>query len=341
MPFISIIIPVYNIEKYIIDCLDSVKNQTFNDYEVIVVNDGSEDSCEQLISDYIRQNCLENFYLVSKPNGGLSSARNAGLVVAKGEWISFVDGDDWVEPDYLSEMAECLKKYPSDLCVGGYSAYDVNTGESEKWNNYPVESGEMPEDIDKLHSFGFVWGRLYKKAIIDKYNLRFDERIRYAEDNAWQFDYNKYIKSFCCTDKVLYNYRINREGSLTQKLIHPQMKYYIAEHMKEFTECIDFVYLEKAVKNNLRFLNPVWGILTTYVTNCILDGNLELAKQEKNKELSKLIISSFTPKTKKEKIFYIFWKMPFWIFAILIKIYYGNFEKLRKSRLVRYLSSNK
>ena len=168
MPYVSIIIPVYNVEKYILECLESVIGQTYNDYEVIIVNDGSDDISDLLISNFIVENKADKFRLITKENGGVSSARNVGLDVAKGEWVTFIDGDDWVEPDYLKVLVDCLRQYPSDLCIGGYQAFDEDSSEFEKWNDYPKLFGTMPQDLDGLHSFGFIWADFIKNQLLIK-----------------------------------------------------------------------------------------------------------------------------------------------------------------------------
>lgn len=185
MPFISVIVPVYNIEKYIIPCLRSIREQKFEDYELIIVNDGSCDTSGQLINEYINNENDNRIRLINKKNGGISSSRNAGLDAAKGEWISFIDGDDWVEPNYLSALVENLKEYPSDLSIGGFRDVNDVTSETKIWSNYTANYGKIPHDLKHLHSFGVVWGRLYKRSIIEEHNIRFDERIQYAEDKAW------------------------------------------------------------------------------------------------------------------------------------------------------------
>ena len=117
---VSIIIPVCNLEKYIRKCLQSVLDQTFHNYEVIVINDGSQDKSQDIIEEFIETNHLSNFKLINKKNGGLSAARNDGMSQAEGKWITFIDGDDWIEPNYLFAMMEALEKHPSDLCYAGY-----------------------------------------------------------------------------------------------------------------------------------------------------------------------------------------------------------------------------
>lgn len=335
---ISVIIPVYQVEQYIWDCLESVRAQTFQDFEVIIVNDGTKDSSAVLADAFIQQYCLKNFRIVHKKNGGLSSARNAGLDVAAGEWIFFLDSDDWIAANALEALDQCRQKQPSDLIAGGYQAYDQNTGEMEVWSNYPCEFGLMPEDLDKLHSFSFCWGRLYKRSIIEEHGLRFDERVEYAEDNSWQFDYMQWISAFSYTNEVIYNYRINREGALTKKLVTPRMKYYIAEHMYPFFSKLEKELVSDSLRENPRLLSVTWDVLSTNVVNDILDKDYRSAREKIHSDLGNAVNQAFLPRSKKEKIFLTLWRYSFPLLCVFVKFYYGNFDALRRSKLMRILS---
>lgn len=337
-PLISVIVPVYNIEKFIIPCLESLKVQTFNQFEVIVVNDGSKDNCAEIIESFINRNQLNNFFLYTKENGGLSSARNYGMKKARGEWVFFLDGDDWVEPECLKILAESALNHTPDLVLGGYQAVDDITGKKEIWSNYPKEYGLIPQDFDGIHSFGFCWGRLYKKSIIDKYNLTFDTRVLYAEDNAWQFDYNQHVKSYSCSNEILCNYRINREGASTGKLVTPQMKYFIWEHMEKFIEAFSEKDLEFALKTNPGFNRVFWRVISTAITNDILEHKITEAKAKRKMHLTKIASETFNAQSQKDKFFVLIFKKSFFLLRVFIYIYYNNFEKLRKSKFLNKIS---
>ena len=106
-PKITVIVPVYNVEKYLPECLDSLAGQTYKNLQVLVVNDGSTDSSPQIIEDYVRR-FPDRFAQLNKPNGGLSDARNFAIGKAEGEWIAFLDSDDWADPEYYAKMAEVM-----------------------------------------------------------------------------------------------------------------------------------------------------------------------------------------------------------------------------------------
>lgn len=338
---ISIIIPVYNTENYIIKCLDSVRAQTLSDYEVILVNDGSTDNSENLITDYILQNNLSKFRLLNKENTGISSARNIGLSLANGKWILFLDSDDWIEPGCLQELLSVANKSSTDLVIGGYQAYDETTEQTEVWSRYPCDGGSVPEDMHNLYSFSFCWGRLYKKSIIDEYGLRFDERIKYAEDNAWQLDYIQHIKSYSYSHMIIYNYRVNSGNQITSRLITPMMKRDRWEHLQGFLAHFDNLDVCGVLKKNPRFLSVVWGILTDAAVVDILDKKHKDAKEKVGSSLSASVLAAFVPRSKKEKFFLFLWKHSFLLLRVFVVVYYSNFEWLRKSRLLRAVSKRK
>lgn len=337
---ISVIIPVYNVEKYVIPCLESVKNQTFKEFEAIIVNDGSTDNSLDIVNDYISKNSIKNFFVISQKNQGLSASRNHGMDIAKGEWLFFLDADDWVENNALELLVESAEKYNSDLVIGGYQAVDDVIGKTELWSNYPYEYGKIPEEFNGLHSFGFCWGRLFKRKIVEDNILRFEERVAYAEDNAWQLDYNRFVKTYSCVNDVVYNYRINREGALTKGLVTPRMKYFLWEHLIEFINSFEIKDIKNAIKTNISFNRVVWGTVSTAIINDILDKKHSQAKSKLKMEITQTIIQEYKPRTKKDKLFLFLLKNSFLLLCVFVRVYYSNFEKLRKSRLLQNLSKS-
>lgn len=340
-PMISVIIPVYNVEPYIEKCMDSVRMQTYQNLDVILVDDGSKDRTKAIIEGYIKKYALDRFRLISKPNGGVSSARNCGIRQAKGEWISFLDGDDWLEKDCFLELTNTLQKYPCDLVYGGYQACDQETGNTEVWSRYDREYGRFPEDIEGLNSFSFSFARLYKKSIIDEYHIVFDETIRYCEDNAWQFSYNRWIRSYACTNAVVYNYRINRPGALTGGLVAPGQKRNLWKHADEFCRCLGDRQLTKGIEGNLSLTRVLWNAVITEISVLVIDGHYAKAKSLRKTDLTGKVVNNYKPRSRKEKVFLGLLKGPFPVLYLFVSFYYGNFEKLRKSKLLRTISKSK
>lgn len=341
-PKISIIIPIYNVEKYLLQCLESVKNQTFQDFEVVLVDDGSPDESAKLAKKFIQTNELgEKFHLIHKKNGGLSSARNAGMECAKGAWIMFLDSDDWIENNALIELDKCLREHSSELVIGGFQAYNNITGETEKWTDYPTHYGKLPENLSKLHSFSYCTGKLYSAQVIRENNLQFDERIKYGEDSAWQFAYIRCIGSFSCTNTVIYNYRINRDGALTASLVTPRAKYHIYEYMERFYQSMDEMQYKEALKENSHLLTVTWEILTTKIVNEILDGNNKRAIQKIKSPFAQIVLKNHVPRTQKEELFKWMCQHSYFMLWLFCKVYYRHFAILRRSKLVQKLSRHK
>ena len=219
--FLSIIISVYNLESYILKCLSTIIAQDFGDYEVILVDDGSTDRstelCMQFAADYPR---IKYF---RKNNGGASSARNFGLEKAKGNYIIFMDGDDFLEGTYsFSELYRKTGDSP-DFVLYGCRDYDNRTGISEiSRSNYGLsESGGLSKEqiIDKLienDNFpGAAWLFCVKKEFLLRNHIKFKEGIK-AEDLDWIFSVVQHARKMAFLDSPFYIYRKNRAGSATK-----------------------------------------------------------------------------------------------------------------------------
>ncbi len=178
MPKLSVIIPVYNCEKYLHKCLDSLINQTLKDIEIICVNDGSTDNSAEIIKTY------SNVKLINKENGGQSSARNKGLEIAQGEYIGFVDSDDWIDLNYFETLYNTAKKYNADIAMSDF----IRTGPNKNKIRLNISSEQLyysTEDKIKISNAlkeGCIWNKIYKKEILN--NIRFNEGM-YFEDGPF------------------------------------------------------------------------------------------------------------------------------------------------------------
>lgn len=193
-PKISIIVPVYKVEKYLRRCLDSIVAQTFTDWECILVDDGSPDSSGKICDGYAEND--SRFKVIHKANGGVSSARNVGLDVAKGEWICFCDSDDWEESDYF-EKALKLAKNDIDIVKSGYRICSKNK-----------QSIVLPSELTREEQVSSVHTscQLIKYSYLSQHNIRFPEGITLAED--WYFNYQLelYKPNVAFLNEVTYNY---------------------------------------------------------------------------------------------------------------------------------------
>lgn len=221
---ISIIIPVYNVEKYLSECLNSIFAQTYTDYEVILVDDGSPDKSGAICDEYAQKDC--RIRVIHQKNAGVSVARNNGINQARGEWITFVDSDDWLDESFLASFN---LKADIDISVTGlrYVRYPERT--TMKTWDFEEKDIVLSRDFEviaknNLLEYGTVCCKAYKKQVLDKYFIRFDKNISFHEDHLLLLQYLQHIDKVSMHKAVGYNYRINYfEQSLSNK-IHPWEK---------------------------------------------------------------------------------------------------------------------
>lgn len=219
MPLISIIVPIYNSEKTLNRCVDSILQQTFTDWELLLIDDGSKDSSGDICDEYARKD--PRIKVFHKENGGVSSARNIGLDNAKGEWIAFVDSDDWIESDYLYYLInigdyDCI--LGSLSCHKGRFVSNIVIGDIFCNQNEDVANALF--SLNNHLGLFVPWGKLLKNKIILNHKLRFNENIDSGEDSLFIYHYLFYINSIYASKKILYHYNIG--GGLSQKKLSLQ-----------------------------------------------------------------------------------------------------------------------
>lgn len=188
-PKISIVIPIYNGERYIRRAIEGVLEQTFEDWELLLIDDGSLDSTAAICDEY----ACERIRVIHQQNCGVSAARNVGIELALGEYIAFVDADDIIEHDYLSNLAQ---GFGCDLILTGF-CYDYSP-HTPLINGGGIITTEISTQLAYFldtHYFCFPWAKLFHRSIIDKYRLRFDTRLRFGEDHVFNWQYLKYVRS--------------------------------------------------------------------------------------------------------------------------------------------------
>lgn len=203
MPKVSIIVPVYNKEEYITATLDSVLNQSFEDYEVIIVDDGSTDKTLEKIKEYTDKD--NRFHLIHIPNGGVSHARNVGINHAKGKWLQFLDGDDLIDREYLFAAVNMVEECGADIiftdfCMIDESGQCLKTVKSQEYGLID-QAGLCRIFIEKQYHngfFGYISNKLLKKTLLEKSKAKFNERIKLAED----LDF--YSQLYCAVEKACF-----------------------------------------------------------------------------------------------------------------------------------------
>jgi glycosyltransferase involved in cell wall biosynthesis len=243
-PKISIIVPVYKVEPYIRKCVDSILAQTLTDFELILVDDGSPDNCGEICGNYAKKDYRVK--VIHKDNGGLSSARNAGLDIAKGDFIGFVDSDDWIEPD----MYELLY----DMCIKNKCEI-ANCTSIIYFKNKTVKNGTHPLTIHNKNQAmksmlegqlydEVVWTKLIKRTLLEE--IRFPAGLIY-EDTAFTYKVIHKSNRVCCIGSPKYHY-IKRENSTMDQaikniridgvLIYDEMYQFIEKYYPELCELV-------------------------------------------------------------------------------------------------------
>ena len=218
MPQLSIIVPVYNVEKFIHRCIGSILAQTFSDFELILVDDGSPDRCGDICEEYAAKD--SRIRVIHKPNGCLSSARNAGLEIAGGKYILFCDSDDYVAPNWCDQFLQKVSPSEDNYIFGGINTVKVSeTGETVISPAPLVKTHWEISDYLALQShgiLGFAWNVLYYASVLQTNHLRFSETV-IVEDLPFNLAYLRHMKSLTHTEDAGYYYIQDCRETLSRK----------------------------------------------------------------------------------------------------------------------------
>ena len=299
---ISIVVPVYNAEKYLEQCLNSIQNQTYKNFEVILVNDGSMDHSESICMDFVKVDTRFKYF--TKENGGASSARNFGLDNVTGDYITFIDADDWVDENHLEVLINNIKENNSDMAVSSIKKFDnvsnfefrVYSKQEKYLLNYNKLNREeflviLPKLIHASNSYKIAVSKLFKKELVT--DVRFDESIIYGEDLDFFFKlYNK-VNSISYVDEVTYIYRLHDERS-SSKFGQLHMEQELAIYKKMYER------IEELGLPTIHYVNTLRNLLDyrkDYLENRVLFNEyLEfLEKIEKKITYPKDLISIIVP----------------------------------------------
>ena len=262
--FLSVILPVYNVEKYLPECLESILKQKFKDYEIILVDDGSKDSCPNICDDFVLKH--ENAKVIHKTNGGLSSARNAGLKIATGRYVYFLDSDDYLLNDDFFNKLNILAEQDPDFIIFKHIRFFENSGRTSDclYNyNFPFASysNTVMELVKRDAFYGMAWIKVVKKDLLVNFNLNFIEGLL-GEDMPWNFDLYLCSKSIALLDSVEYVYR-QRDNSITTTTKLKNLTDFICILEDKYSAII-----EKDCDNELK--NALFGALAKYYSNLLI-----------------------------------------------------------------------
>ena len=206
---VSIIIPVFNAEKWLKRCIESCINQSYNNLEIILIDDGSSDSSPEICDEFKKSD--DRITVIHKENNGVSSARNIGIDHAKGDYICFVDSDDWLERETISELLNEQHKKNYDFVVCNHTIYCGKKKKESRLLERKTIIGDKNVAEYVLKTVSFLrtpWGKLYKSSIIKKHGIRFDEELTLGEDTLFNYNYFRYTSSFSIlAESYLYNYQ--------------------------------------------------------------------------------------------------------------------------------------
>lgn len=226
MPMISIIVPVYNVEKYLGKCLDSILMQTYKDIEIIVIDDGSTDNSLKIAQEYADKD--KRIHLIHQENKGLVATRDVGISLATGKWIGFVDSDDWIAPEMFEDLAKCMEKYNCDLVSSNLICVEQGKKSYVIHDNYPKAlyyAREIEEKIypTMLHDYAvnskglrcYLVTKLFRKDIMAEVSAEMDHRVIYGEDAMRLYRYVLKCKSIYLTKEAYYYYNYAHPTSLS------------------------------------------------------------------------------------------------------------------------------
>lgn len=277
---VSIIVPCYNVEKYLFNCFYCLDNQSYKNVEIIFVDDGSLDNSGTLIDNYCQTNARAT--VIHKPNGGLSSARNAGLDIASGDYIYFYDPDDIINKDIILNLVNTIQNNNSQFAI----CYCKKVDDGKKLTRFSQINAlgnkvKCYDSIDTLslmtnsyRVFTSVWNKLYIGSILREHNLRFEESCRFGEDTPFNYNYLKLIRKTAILNKTLYYY-VQRKNSL----IHAKFKENRLSVFPHYNNIID---------HELNMLTPYIHLMRLYGSiECLYF--IKKSDYDNSQEINKLI----------------------------------------------------
>ena len=289
-PLVSVLIPVYNVESYLERCLDSILSQTLKNIEVICVNDGSTDNSLAILEKYKEKD--KRIVIISKENGGLPSARNAGIDAARGKYVGFVDSDDFIEPQMYRVMTRAAEENHSDIVICGANIFPEKP-RANKWLYDTLSPLKrvykefMPEVIfQSVDTTPFLWRTLIRKSLIDSGEYRLDEAIHIGEDKAFQCKIYPAAQGITVLPDKLYNYFWCRPESLMSK-VYGDIKTKVLAHVK-LVECISTDLSLKTFDDKTK--TATWASFCEWSIGFIYNDFISASSQLKN-IISKRLIS--------------------------------------------------
>ena len=313
-PVISVIVPFYNAEQHIAHCIESILSQTFKYFELVLVNDGSIDNSAKICYQYSQNDSRINY--LEKENGGPGSARNLGIKEAKGEYVYFVDGDDWIEEDLLEVCWNVLKSERPDIIIFGYVVDHVNkegkTISSNEFNQNKIIFEKKKNNIEisntTIQILKLCCNKVFRKDFIEKNNLNYNEEISLSEDVIFNFQSFLYTDKLIFINKALYHY-VNRETiSLSKKFNKNSFEIHLKTH-KVFSDFLNLWCVNEKNINAVLAMNLIKNIKNTinamfsYKNDLLINDKIKYIKMMVSTNETRKFIDFYTPDDYKSKIY--------------------------------------
>lgn len=218
-PYISIIVPVYNAQEYINRCIDSILNQEYQNFEVLLIDDGSTDRSPEILDTYAHND--SRIQVFHRANSGVSASRNYALSIAKGAYVQFLDSDDWITPDATKLFVRTVEETSCDMVIADFYRVtgnrlsqkgDIETDEVMDRQEFASHMIENPADF----YYGVLWNKFYRRSIIEEHHIRMDTSISWCEDFLFNLEYIRHAHTFCALQAPVYYY-VKRKGSLVSQ----------------------------------------------------------------------------------------------------------------------------
>lgn len=306
---ITIIIPLYNLEKYIAECLDSILEENMRDVEVIIMDDGSTDGSYEVIKPYLSRENVKYFY---QENSGVAKTRNSGLLKAQGEYIMFIDADDYIKKGTLNILQEKISKYKPDCILYGHEMFDENGKTETRELDYLEEnkiytSNEIMKYILNLKLRGYIWDKVVRRSIWIENNIKFDDR-KYCEDWYPTVKCIENSKSIISIKSALYGYRQH-----SQSAMHTKNMELVRGYSKAVIQILDSLNGETEEKSKIAFKGNTFGeIISGYNENYSGENMYSDFKKEKlfniqMGDVFKILVNKDV--ALRHKISIVFWKL--------------------------------
>jgi glycosyltransferase involved in cell wall biosynthesis len=214
-PKVSVIVPVYNSEEFIHRCIDSILAQTFTNFECILIDDGSTDNSLDICNQYHKTD--NRFIVIHQQNSGVSAARNKGLEISRGQYICFIDSDDFAQNNMLEKLFTAISNSNTDVVVSGYTENNkACTICNEDFILSDLSTIEIVHYLEMRQAFGLVWNKLFNKTILDTHTIRFPMSIKFGEDMIFNLEYFRHVKTAYISHNNLYNYLHDNQSAVTK-----------------------------------------------------------------------------------------------------------------------------